>query len=74
MRPVEFIIKEGDEHLTSHCGLSLIGALLHRTQLASRVDSTILPGCQKPGIPYGDVVKSMIDSFVKNRIFDLLAL
>ena len=44
MRPVEFIIKEGEAHLTSHCGLAMIGALLHRTQLASRVDSTILPG------------------------------
>ena len=28
MRPVEFIIKEGDEHLTSHSGLALIGALM----------------------------------------------
>lgn len=28
MKPVEFIIKEGDEHLTSHSGLALIGALI----------------------------------------------
>ena len=27
MRPVGFIIKEGDEHLTSHSGVALIGAL-----------------------------------------------
>jgi len=31
MRPVEFIIKEGDEHLTSHSGLALIGALMVST-------------------------------------------
>jgi hypothetical protein len=29
MVPVEFIIKEGDEHLTSHSGLTLIGALIN---------------------------------------------
>ena len=60
MKPVEFIIKEGDENLTSHSGLALIGALLHRTELGARVDSTILPGCQEPKIPHGDIVKSMV--------------
>ena len=60
MKPVEFIIKEGDEHLTSHSGLALIGALVNRTKLAERVDSTILPGCQEPKIPNGDIVKSMV--------------
>ena len=60
MKPVEFIIKEGDEHLTSHSGLALIGALVNRTKLTERVDSTILPGCQEPKIPHGDIVKSMV--------------
>jgi hypothetical protein len=60
MKPVEFIIKEGDEHLTSHSGLALIGALLNRTELGARVDSTILPGCKEPKIPHGDIVKSMV--------------
>ncbi len=60
MKPVGFIIKEGDENLTSHSGLALIGALLNRTQLGERVDSTILPGCQEPKIPHGDIIKSMI--------------
>ena len=32
MRPVEFIIKEGDEHLTSHSELALIGALMDRAE------------------------------------------
>jgi len=36
MQSVEFIIKEGDENLTSHSGLALIGALLNRTELKSK--------------------------------------
>jgi hypothetical protein len=36
MRPVEFIIKEGDEHLTSHSGLALMGALMERMELMVR--------------------------------------
>jgi len=60
MQSVEFIIKEGDENLTSHSGLALIGALLNRTELGARVDSTILPGCKAPKIPHGDIVKSMV--------------
>ena len=49
MKPVEFIIKEGDEHLTSHSGLALIGALLDRTELgiASMCrDAARMPGAQ----------------------------
>lgn len=60
MRPVEFIIKEGNELLTSHSGLALIGALLSRTALGARVDATILPGCREPKIPHSDIVKAMI--------------
>ena len=60
MRPVEFIIKAGDEHLTSHSGLALIGALLSRTELGKRVDEVTLPGCREPKIAHGDIVKSMI--------------
>ncbi len=36
MRPEEFIIKEGDEHLTSHSVLALIGALMERMELMMR--------------------------------------
>jgi len=43
MRPVEFIIKEGDEHLTSHSGVALIGALLARTDLGSRICEDDVP-------------------------------
>jgi hypothetical protein len=60
MKPVEFIIKEGDEHLASHSGLALIGALMSRTELGSRVNAVTLPGCREPKVHHGDIVKSMI--------------
>jgi hypothetical protein len=60
MVPVEFIIKEGDENLTSHSGLALVGALINRTNLAKRVNSTVLPRCQEPKISHGDILKTMI--------------
>jgi len=60
MRPVEFIIKEGDEHLTSHSGLALIGALMDRIELGTRINAVTLPRCREPKIPHSDIVKSMI--------------
>ncbi len=60
MVPVEFTIKEGDENLTSHSGLALIGALLNRTGLVQRADSIVLPGCQEPRISHGDILKSFL--------------
>ncbi len=60
MRPVEFIIKEGDEHLTSHSGLALIGALMERMKLEERINAVALPGCREPKIPHSDIVRAMI--------------
>jgi hypothetical protein len=60
MQPVEFIIKEGDEHLTSHSGLALIGALIERMELGARIDAVTLSGCREPKIPHSDIVKSML--------------
>ena len=60
MRPVEFIIKDGDEHLTSHSGLALIGALMDRMELGARINAVTLPGCREPKISHGDILKSMI--------------
>ena len=51
MRPVEFIIKSGDEHFTSHSGLALIGALMERMKLEERINAVVLPGCREPKIP-----------------------
>lgn len=60
MQPVEFIIKEGDEHLTSHSGLALIGALIERMELGARIDAVALSGCREPRIPHSAIVKSML--------------
>ena len=59
MRPV-VNLKEGDEHLTSHSELALIGALMDRTELGARINAVTLPGCREPKIPHSDIVKSMI--------------
>jgi len=68
MRPVEFIIKDGDEHLTSHSGLALIGALMDRTELGDRIDAVSLPGCREPKIPHSDIVKAMKTAATGRRI------
>ena len=60
MRPVSFHITQGEEALTSHSGLALIGALMGRTRLAARVDEITLPERPHPEVSHGDVMASMI--------------
>jgi len=55
-----FEIKQGDESLTSHSGLALIGVLLHRTQLEQRLNKVVLPDHPHPEISHGTIAKSMI--------------
>lgn len=55
-----FEIKQGDESLTSHSGLALIGALLHKTQLDKRLNAVVLPDHPHPEISHGTITKSMI--------------
>lgn len=57
--PVVFEIKEGNESLSSHSGLALIGALLRRTQLRELLDEVHLTGCREPKISHSDIVFSM---------------
>ena len=60
MRPVSFHITQGEEALTSHSGLALIGALLGRTGLAARVDEITLAERPEPEFSHGGVLTSMI--------------
>jgi hypothetical protein len=53
-----FQIKQGDEHLSSHSGLGLVGALLARTSINKRVNP--IPIVDSPPISNGDVVRAMI--------------
>ena len=60
MKPVIFEFNESDEHLSSHSGLALIGALLERTKLKDRISEKELTGCREPKISHHDIVYSMI--------------
>jgi len=60
MKPVLFEFNKSNEHLSSHSGLALIGALLERTQLKKRLSEKELTCCQEPIISHHDIVYSMI--------------
>ena len=56
----EYIVKSGNEALTSHSGLALIGALLNnRTNLEERLNGVVLPDLPCPKIAHSDIVLSM---------------
>lgn len=57
---MQLIIKDGNENLTSHSGLALIGALLARTNLKERLNALHLYGCGAPKISHADILLSMI--------------
>jgi hypothetical protein len=57
---MEFIISETDDILVSHAGLALAGALLQRTELRQRLDAMAVEGLQRPVMPHGEVLLSMI--------------
>lgn len=59
MEPIVFEFTYGDEHLSSHSGLALIGALLSKTGLKKRLSATVLRGCKNPVISHHDIVYSM---------------
>ena len=60
MKPVIFEFNGSDEHLSSHSGLALIGALLERTKLKDRISEKELTGCREPKISHQDIIYSMI--------------
>ena len=57
--PVIYTVKEGNEKLSSHSGLALIGALINRTNLRGRLNQTLLLGCKDPKISHSDMVFAM---------------
>ena len=54
---INFEFKEGNERLSSHSGLALIGALLNRTSMKDRLNSLALAGCLEPKISHFDVIR-----------------
>ena len=57
---IVFELKNGDEYLTSHTGLCLVGALLERTELKDRLDKIVLSASCNPRINHSDIVYSQI--------------
>lgn len=55
-----FIIEQGDEHLASHSGLGLAGALVDRTRLKKRLNALPLPGVKQPDISHFDNAAAMV--------------
>ena len=47
-----FDIKQGDESLTSHSGLALIGMLLNKSQLEERLNAVFISKNPHPEIPH----------------------
>jgi hypothetical protein len=57
---MQFIISETDDVLVSHSGLALAGAILRQTRLAERLDALEVESSQRPTMPHGEVLLSMI--------------
>ena len=60
MQPVNFVISQTDESLTTHSGLALVGQMLKRTKLTKRLDAIPLQGRPRPEISHGEVATAMI--------------
>ena len=57
---MRFQIVQGDEQLSSHSGLALVGAILHRSSIRERLDAVILPEHPYPEISHSEAATAMI--------------
>ena len=57
---MRFEIVQGDEQLSSHSGLALVGAILDRTSIRERLNAVVLPEHPFPEISHGEVATAMI--------------
>jgi hypothetical protein len=57
---MRFQIVQGDEQLSSHSGLALVGAILERSRLRERLDVVRLPERPFPEISHSEVATAMI--------------
>ena len=57
---MRFEIVQGDELLSSHSGLALVGEILDTIGLRKRLDEVVLNDHPSPEISHGDVAKAMI--------------
>jgi len=64
---MRFILEQSDESLTTHSGLSLIGLLLNKVQLRSRLHETIFTELKNPEISHADVVLSYLGLLAQGK-------
>jgi len=57
---MRFQIVQGNEQLSSHSGLALAGAILHRSRIRERLSMVMLPEHPFPEISHGEVATAMI--------------
>jgi len=57
---MRFQIVQGNEQLSSHSGLALAGAILHRSRIRERLGMVMLPEHPFPEISHGEVATAMI--------------
>lgn len=57
---MRFQIEQGNEELSSHSGLALVGAILNRSRIRERLDTVRLPEHPFPEISHGDIATAMI--------------
>lgn len=60
MKPMQFEVSDTEEFLVSHSGLALVGALIQRGDLASRVNAVDAGHRREPAVSHADVVSSMV--------------
>ncbi len=57
---MRFEIVQGDEQLSSHAGIALVGEILNTSRLRQRLDKVRLPDHPSPEISHGEVATAMI--------------
>ncbi|MCL6446075.1 MAG: transposase [Alicyclobacillus sp.] len=57
---MRFIIEQSDETITTHSGLSLVGLLLNKTTLGTRLNKTVIDGMGNPDISNRNVAYSYL--------------
>lgn len=62
-----FIWEPGDEILTAHGGLGVVGQLFNSLPLGDRLNASIVPGAERPDISHRDVVASYVGLLAQGK-------
>jgi len=64
---MKFEFVQSNEYLTTHTGLTAVGALIAKTSLPTRINKTILPENPNPDISNADVMKSYLGMLCQGK-------